>query len=83
MPAIQPMTMSMTRLGLRLLGSSEQLGDWSLTHAPLCVISNQRDPRSTLLALKSLVATEIVELEATRSLVRIQAIWVVAILAIL
>ena len=74
MPAIQPMTMSMTRLGRRLPGSSEQLGDWSLTHASLCVISNQRGPRSTLLALKSLVATAMIELDATRSLVRIQAI---------
>ena len=74
-PESQPITNSVIVLGLRLAGSSEQLGDWSLTQVSLCVILNQLDPRSTLLTLKSVVATEMMESDATRSLVRIQAIW--------
>ena len=74
MPKNQPTTTSIIVWGLRLSGSSEQLGDWSLTQVSLCVILNQLEPRSTSLAMKSFVATTIVESDATRSLVRIQEI---------
>ena len=74
MPKNQSTTTSIIVWGLRLSGSSEQLGDWSLTQVSLCVILNQLEPRSTSLAMKSFVATTIVESDATRSLVRIQEI---------
>ena len=61
--------------GLRLAGSSEQLGDWSLTQVSLCVILNQRDPTSTLLFAKASFAVSTVAWDAIRSLVRIQTIW--------